>query len=355
MANRLRNPIAVIIPAHNEAAIIHTTIKQLLHYLPRHQIYVVDDGSSDGTASIAQKLVPHVISHAKNMGKGAAINTAIKRWRLLQKYPYIMPLDADTTISPNFFPAILAFFDQDIHQNFACANGRVVAYQKNWITAYRMWEYEIGQTIHKAAQSILGGIVVSPGCATVYRSSVFRQFKFPTHSLAEDMDLTFTIHRRHLGKIGFISQAEVITQDPSTLIDFIHQVDRWYTGLWQNICKHNLPWEGQMLDFEIALLATEALFSGFLYLCLIVLLPLSFSIDIRLFIIPLAIDICFFILPTLIYTSIRRRVKRMIIYLGHFYLLRTLSSLIFIKCFFKVMFDQQPAFGWFSPRRYQLI
>lgn len=354
MNTRSSQSLALIIPAHNEAQIIAATLRQARQYVTAPNIYVVDDGSRDKTAQIARKFTHNVVRHPINLGKGSAINTALDTWHLPEKYAYIMPLDADTTLTPNFFKAIHAFFKQDVHQDYVCLNGRVVARQKNWLTAYRIWEYEIAQTIHKTAQSIIGGIVISPGCATVYRSAVFKKVQFPTHSLAEDMDLTFTIHRKRLGKIGFVSQAEVITQDPSNLSDYINQIDRWYTGLWHNIRHHNVPWEGQMLDFEVALLATEALFSGLLYISFLVLLPLSLTTNIRLFLIPLIIDMCLFILPTVLYTAIRRRVNRMVIYLGHFYFLRLISSVIFLRSFVKVMFDYHRTMRWFSPHRYQL-
>lgn len=349
-----QNQIAVIVPAHNEAKIIKGTLKNLRVHLAATHIYVVDDGSSDATAKLAKHYTKNVYRHRSNRGKGAAINSALQKWSLPKKYSLIMTLDADTRLTANFIPSMKAYFKRDLASIYICANGRVTTPLTNWLTAYRVWEYEIGQSIHKQAQAILGGIIVCPGCATVYRSALFKTVSFPTQAMAEDMDLTFMIHRQHLGKIGYVDQAEVITQDPRSLPDFIKQINRWYAGLWQNIIKHHVPWGGQMLDLEVALLASEALFSGLLFLSFFVLLPLSLTTDSHLFLLPFLIDICLFIIPTVIFTATRRHTKRIYLYLGHIYLLRLFSSLIFVISFFRVMFDQHTNMRWFSPQRYQL-
>jgi glycosyltransferase involved in cell wall biosynthesis len=63
----------VIIAAYNEENNILSTIRDVLKHA--QNIIVVDDGSKDNTYKIAHDLVPFVLKHVFNMGKGAALKT----------------------------------------------------------------------------------------------------------------------------------------------------------------------------------------------------------------------------------------------------------------------------------------
>jgi glycosyltransferase involved in cell wall biosynthesis len=69
--------ITVGIPAFNEAKNIAAIITELKKITD--SIVVCDDGSSDLTAEISEKLGVTVIKHEKNMGYGAAINSIFKK------------------------------------------------------------------------------------------------------------------------------------------------------------------------------------------------------------------------------------------------------------------------------------
>jgi len=75
--------VSVIIPARDEASSIGSLIpkvKQSLSGYP-HEIIVVDDGSRDETGAIAQSSGTIVVSHDKNLGKGAAMKTGAENAR----------------------------------------------------------------------------------------------------------------------------------------------------------------------------------------------------------------------------------------------------------------------------------
>ena len=79
------NPgISLVLPAWNEEAIIADAIREADQALGQlsveYEILVVDDGSSDATASIVQSIAsskPHVrlIQHQQNIGYGAALRS----------------------------------------------------------------------------------------------------------------------------------------------------------------------------------------------------------------------------------------------------------------------------------------
>lgn len=350
---KLTSTIAVIIPAYNEAEIISDTLLSVISQVDPQHIYLINDGSTDKTASIAKSFHINLLNLKPNQGKANAINQAIKTFKLAYRYRFIMPLDADTKLHPNFIHQSLQAFRKYPHQNVCCVVGRVTGSTSSWITAYRIWEYEIAQSIHKAAQSILRSIVVCPGCATVYRARVFKKVQLESDTLAEDMDFTFTLHRRHIGRIVYEGSAMVITQDPNTLKDYIKQIDRWYTGFWQCLIKHHIPWGGQTLDAQVALLAGEAMFSSLLVLLYLVLIPVAINYNPMVVILPLALDFIIFMVPTLLFTRLKRGTKGLLRYVPQLYLLRFISSLIFLKSFFKVVINLDRLMSWAKPTRYQ--
>lgn len=52
------------------------------------------------------------------------------------------------------------------------------------------------------------------------------------------MNLTWTIYERHLGRIIFVPEAVVFTDDPKTFKNMQTQLNRWTCAFFQNFRKH---------------------------------------------------------------------------------------------------------------------
>ncbi len=65
--------LSVIIPAKNEAEVIGDVVGSVRELYPHAEILVVNDGSEDDTASIAERAGASVITHPVSLGNGAAI------------------------------------------------------------------------------------------------------------------------------------------------------------------------------------------------------------------------------------------------------------------------------------------
>ncbi len=104
-----------MVPAFNEAQRLPDGFDRLAAAvmdgcvdLDRTEVLVVDDGSTDGTAAVAEALVaglPHHRVHRSpvNRGKGAAVRTGIA----LARSPLVAHMDADMAIDPRAVPSLL--------------------------------------------------------------------------------------------------------------------------------------------------------------------------------------------------------------------------------------------------------
>ena len=102
-------PVAVIIPAHNEAENLPDTLARIpREAIPNVHVIVVDDGSTDGTSDVARLHgAETVIQHPVNRGLGAALRTGIIAARELDPRAAVY-VDADGEYPPEQIPDLLA-------------------------------------------------------------------------------------------------------------------------------------------------------------------------------------------------------------------------------------------------------
>lgn len=87
----------ILVPAFNEAGRIGGVVKDILAQCP--DVCVIDDGSADATAEEARTAGAHVLVHAANRGKGAALNTGFEYARR-EGFEVVITMDADGQHAP---------------------------------------------------------------------------------------------------------------------------------------------------------------------------------------------------------------------------------------------------------------
>lgn len=92
--------LLVVIPAYNEAGCIGQVIHSVQQALSHADILVIDDGSTDNTAEVAESAGAMVVRHPFNLCIGGALQTALK-FAVARDYTTIMRVDADGQHNPN--------------------------------------------------------------------------------------------------------------------------------------------------------------------------------------------------------------------------------------------------------------
>lgn len=342
--------LCVVIPARNEELLVGRCIESVLAAgVPANQVYVVNDCSTDSTGAVLAAIDGiNVLTNEQRLGKSVGICSLITHFKLHERFAYLSLLDADSCVAPAYFDEVLSTFQKDPESVVVCGAPR--SERHNWLTAFRALEYMLSARMYRPGQDALGMITVAPGCAATYRTSILQRLEWNGGTLVEDMDLTVQVHRKALGRIGFAKDAIAYTQDPRRLRDYVGQITRWHSGTWQVMKRHRLPFGGQRVDAEFALLVGE----GLLYSSLIMLLPLLVIVwpaaVLRWALMDQAL-----VLGGSLYCAIAMRRPDVIMWAPTFTVLRVLSSAIFLKTFWQEAVRQRSLGAWFSVQRYDKL
>ena len=95
-----------IVPALDEEGTVGQVIAEIKEHAPAFDVLVVDDGSTDATAALAQAAGAAVIRHPFNLGIGGAVQSGY-RYALRHRYDVAVQVDGDGQHDPAFVPKLL--------------------------------------------------------------------------------------------------------------------------------------------------------------------------------------------------------------------------------------------------------
>ncbi|MDQ7911498.1 bifunctional polysaccharide deacetylase/glycosyltransferase family 2 protein [Phytohabitans sp. ZYX-F-186] len=232
---RYLGPVSVVVPAYNESANIAATVRSLLASdYPRVEVIVVDDGSTDGTADIVERMrLPGVrVVRQANAGKPAALNTGIAHAR----GDILVLVDGDTVFEPDAVGRLVQpLRDPDVG---AVSGNTKVANRRGLLGRWQHLEYVIGFNLDRRMFDVLRCMPTVPGAIGAFRrAAVVDVGGVSSETLAEDTDFTMALIRAGW-RVVYAPDAVAWTEAPASLKQLWRQRYRWCYGTMQAMWKH---------------------------------------------------------------------------------------------------------------------
>ena len=183
-------PIVAVIPAYNEERFIGSVVLQTKNVVDT--VLVVDDGSTDRTARLAEAAGATVIRLERNQGKGSALNAGFKAALPLMPDAVVI-LDADSQHDPEELPRMVAPIlsgeaDVVIGSRFLGTKSKIP------------WYRQIGQAVLTHMTNLASGLAVTDS-QSGYRAfsiAALTQLTFGSQGLGVESEMQFLIQRSNL-------------------------------------------------------------------------------------------------------------------------------------------------------------
>jgi len=192
IAGVLTNPlVSVVMPAYNEIDTIEEIIRRVLAVPIRIELIVVDDGSTDGTRELLNRLQQErkfkVILQAKNGGKGSALRAGFAQ----VAGDIVIIQDADLEYSPEEYPALIELI---------CAGRADVVYGSRFLGRHRvfLFTHYLGNKLLTFLTNVLYNTILTDmeTCFKVMRVEVLRSFVLRSNGFGIEPEITAKIFKR---------------------------------------------------------------------------------------------------------------------------------------------------------------
>ena len=323
--------VSLLVPAYNEEVGIVTAVQALLSLrYPRHEVVVVDDGSSDATFDRLRDafdlvLIPRVIPQdvpvrarvidvhvprdgrtrlivvrKENSGRSEALNVGINA----ATEPLVAMVDADSILEPDALLRVTQPFADDPIRMVAAGgairpvngsrvvSGRIVRVQmpKPWLARIQVVEYLRAFLLGRTGWSRFGALILISGAFGLFRRDVIVDAGgLDPDSIGEDFELVLRIHRRLHDegrdyRVGFVPEPVLWTEVPSTLAVLRDQRRRWHRGLWETLWAYRgmvlRPRYGKVGLVALPYYWVFELFAPLLEFFGIIIVPLALALDV---------------------------------------------------------------------------
>lgn len=222
--------VAVVIPAHNEAAVLPATLASLQQATaPPEAIFVIADHCTDATAELAAASGATVFHRTSGEGtKGAVLRWFFPQFApALATYAVTVILDADSLVHPGFFVAVRQAFatGAQVVQGFV----QPVQTASSVATTLAAYSEVLSQVLDDALRARLGWGVRLRGTGMAFQTGWLPELFAQIHTKAEDIELGLLLAEQQV-TVQWTSIAIVYDPKPPSTRLVAHQRARWLQG-----------------------------------------------------------------------------------------------------------------------------
>lgn len=224
--------VTVMIPAHNEESVITNTVENILKMdYPNFEVIVIDDRSSDNTASVIKDLeAKHeqvsALIREKNAfpGKSAVLNDALK----MAHGEAILVFDADATVEPDFLNKLVPNLEP---ADVGAVQARKIIRNKdvNFLTRCQNNEYTFDTYLQVSRDAIKGAVELRGNGELIKRQALEDIDGWNNYTITDDLDMSTRLHIKGWD-VRFCPDACVYEEGIVYVFPLFRQRRRWLEG-----------------------------------------------------------------------------------------------------------------------------
>uniref|UniRef100_A0A914HDU6 chitin synthase n=1 Tax=Globodera rostochiensis TaxID=31243 RepID=A0A914HDU6_GLORO len=226
-----------------------------------------------------------------------------RRRELLSENTFILTLDGDVDFQPECVHLLVDLMRKNRRLGAAC--GRIHPRGSGLMVWYQKFEYAIGHWLQKSTEHMIGCVLCSPGCFSLFRSSalmddnVARKYatrsEKPVHYIQYDQGedrwlCTLLLQRGY--RVEYCAASDALTFAPEDFTEFFNQRRRWVPSTmaniidllrdYRNVVKVNESISIWYIAYQLMMLFSSLLGPGTIFLMVVGAISISFNIDTRL-------------------------------------------------------------------------
>lgn len=225
--------VSVMIPAHNEESVISETIARVFGMdYPNYEVIVIDDRSSDNTASVIKALESEYNGRLQTLirpkdafpGKSAVLNDALK----MAKGEAILVFDADAQMDKDFLTNLVYELQP---KDVGAVQARKVVKNKdvNLLTKCQNNEMTIDTSCQVTRDAVKGAVELRGNGELIKREALEDIGGWNNYTITDDLDMSTRLHIKGWD-VRFCKDTVVYEEGIMYLMPLYRQRRRWLEG-----------------------------------------------------------------------------------------------------------------------------